>query len=51
MKITVERFVSDNDSTLSTVFVDGVFQCMMCLSIQKHGMVLRLEMGPESTTA
>jgi hypothetical protein len=27
MKITVERFVSDNDSTLSTVFVDGVFQC------------------------
>ena len=27
MKITVNRIISDNDATLSTVSVDGVFQC------------------------
>lgn len=28
MKITVERFTSDGDTTLSLVFIDGVFQCI-----------------------
>ncbi|WP_417624973.1 DUF5675 family protein [Paremcibacter congregatus] len=27
MKITVTRFVSDNDSTISLIMVDGVFVC------------------------
>ena len=27
MNIVVDRFVSDNDATLSTVKIDGVFQC------------------------
>ena len=27
MKLTVERFTSDNDTTLSSVYLDGVFQC------------------------
>ena len=27
MKITVERIVSDSETTVSAIFVDGVFQC------------------------
>lgn len=27
MKITVDRYVSDEETTLSKVFIDGVFQC------------------------
>jgi hypothetical protein len=27
MKITVERITSDNDSTISAIFIDGQFQC------------------------
>lgn len=27
MKITVERITSDNETTVSMIFVDGVFQC------------------------
>lgn len=27
MKITVDRFTSDDDATLSAVYIDGVFQC------------------------
>lgn len=27
MKITVERFTSDSDSTISAVYIDGAFQC------------------------
>ena len=27
MKLLVERFTSDNDTTISTIYLDGVFQC------------------------